>query len=309
MIALLKHADMSSSYKPALLLAIVRCVGAGKVTTHRLQLTDIAAQYLAMYWTQVIVFRLRHSARDAAQPVIVRLIRSAADALGIRKLTDMPSEAHTTLIRAIERVLPVNVLDAFHRSRPDGMAVVYDWQKSQRYIELAKGAETFIVENASALTVIATYFWARYLSGLNATPHIVEKLDPILPARSSLVRFARMLSTIGERDCFYCGEALHEKDRPATIDHFIPWTFVHEDKLWNLVLSCNRCNASKSDGLPSEELLGRLIKLNKLRATISTTKPASFMVTERAHAELTHLYGMAQDEGWPQWRRIHGFSN
>jgi 5-methylcytosine-specific restriction endonuclease McrA len=308
-IALFRHASMSSSYKPALLLAIVRCVRAEKSSGDRIELADLAAQYLALYWTQVVVFRLRHSPRDAAQPLIVQLIRGAADRHGTRKLADLPSYARETLIREIESVLPINVLAAFHRSRPAGLPLLFTWKKKQANIELASGAKTYITESATELIVIATYFWARYLSSLNATPHIVEKLEPLRSNRSSLVKYSRVLMGFGECECFYCGVTLSASNISPSVDHFIPWTFVYEDRLWNLVLSCNRCNASKSDGLPTEELLERLIHLNNIRASLTLAKPASFIVTERAHSDLIHLYRMAQDEGWPHWRRVQGISS
>ena len=97
-IALFKHASMSSSYKPALLLAIVRCVRAQKIVGDRIDLVDLAGEYLELYWTQVVVFRLRHSPRDKAQPLIVQLIRSAADRHDARKLADLPSEDRKSVV-------------------------------------------------------------------------------------------------------------------------------------------------------------------------------------------------------------------
>jgi 5-methylcytosine-specific restriction endonuclease McrA len=256
-----------------------------------------------MYWTQVIVFRLRHSPRDTAQPVIVRLIRAAAEAHGVRKLTGLPSESLNDLVRAIEKVLPVNVLAAFHNSRPKGMPNLYTWKNKQEYIKLEDGAEKFLAEHYLELIIIATYFWARYLSGLNATPHIVEKLDPVPPGRASLGKYVRELIALGEHECFYCGKLLNEPGMSAAVDHFIPWTFVHEDKLWNFVLSCSRCNSSKSDGLPNEDLLERLIVLNKIRSSSPHVKSASFIINERTPSDLIHLYRLAEDEGWPRWQR------
>jgi HNH endonuclease len=308
-IALFKHAKMSSSYKPALLLAIVRCVRAHKMCGDRIDLADLAREYLELYWTQVVVFRLRHSPRDTAQPLIVQLIRAAADGHGARKLADLPSESRETLIREIESVLPINVLAAFHSSRPAGLPVIFTWTKKEASIELASGARAYITASATELAVIATYYWARYLSSLNATPRIVEKLEPLKSNRASLVKYFRVLMGFGECDCFYCGAFFDAFNISPSVDHFIPWTFVYEDRLWNLVLSCNRCNASKSDGLPTEELLERLIRLNKVRAALPLAKPASFMVTERAQSDLVHLYRLAQDEGWPNWRGVHGNSS
>lgn len=48
------------------------------------------------------------------------------------------------------------------------------------------------------------------------------------------------------------------------VDHFIPWSYVYEDKEWNLVLSCSSCNLKKSDYLASEKCLDKIQKRNKI---------------------------------------------
>jgi CRISPR/Cas system Type II protein with McrA/HNH and RuvC-like nuclease domain len=46
------------------------------------------------------------------------------------------------------------------------------------------------------------------------------------------------------------------------IDHVIPWSFVLEDRIWNLVLSCRECNCGKSDRTPDDETLLELTRRN-----------------------------------------------
>lgn len=38
------------------------------------------------------------------------------------------------------------------------------------------------------------------------------------------------------KECFYCGRKLSPKR--IDVDHFIPWSFIKDDNLWNLVLAC-----------------------------------------------------------------------
>lgn len=51
--------------------------------------------------------------------------------------------------------------------------------------------------------------------------------------------------------CFYCGESLG--DATPHVDHLIPRSFLGHDEIWNLVLSHDSCNLSKSDNLPPED--------------------------------------------------------
>ncbi len=47
------------------------------------------------------------------------------------------------------------------------------------------------------------------------------------------------------------------------VDHFIPWSYVFEDELWNLVLTCRKCNLKKHSSLPSEKFIFKLVERNK----------------------------------------------
>lgn len=56
--------------------------------------------------------------------------------------------------------------------------------------------------------------------------------------------------------------------------HFIPWSFIKDDNLWNLVLACPTCNRRKNDKLPDEQYLDALVERNNLlmKANILDTK-------------------------------------
>ena len=291
---------MSASYKPTLLAAIVKGVEAGIDPTRSISLASLADEYARLYWSQVVVFRLRHSPRDSAPPVIVQLILEASERNRVRKLGELADSERRKLIRKIANVLPTNVLSAFHASKPESMPPLYAWDEGESVIRLTVDAVAFVHENARSLTLIANYFLARFLSKLNTVPHIVEKVERDAAKRGSLAPFAAQLRALGESACFYCDASLDVG--VSTIDHFIPWTFVFEDRLWNLVPACRVCNSSKSDRLPDEVQLQRLLLLNKLRESRLPAKAASHFRTVRGVPELQHLFKLARDEGWPNWR-------
>lgn len=299
-IALLRHAAMSASYKPTLLAAIVRCIENGADVNGTIGLSALADEYVRMYWSQVVVFRLRHSPRDGAPPVIIQRILNAAASTGVRRLTDLAERDRRKLSAEIADVLPINVLRAFHSSKPERMSRLYEWKTGQDSVTLSAVGSEFVRENAKSLTLIANYFLARFLSKLNAVPHIVEKVERETTKRASLARYAAQLRAFGESSCFYCGEALDPAS--SAIDHFIPWTFVFEDRLWNLVRSCQPCNAQKSDRLPDETMLERLLKRNKIRESLLPLETASYLRTISGEPELRHLFKLAHDEGWPTWK-------
>ena len=68
------------------------------------------------------------------------------------------------------------------------------------------------------------------------------------------------------RSCFYCGKKLQKS---IHVDHFIPWSFVKDDKIWNLVLSCAECNERKNSKIPVKNYLVKIENRNKKIQTIN----------------------------------------
>ena len=90
---------------------------------------------------------------------------------------------------------------------------------------------------------------------------VIDKLELATPKREDLSVYREILRKEFEEDtCFYCGKKLGKN---IHVDHFIPWSFVKDDKLWNFVLSCARCNERKSNKLPKQDFLIKIEQRNK----------------------------------------------
>jgi hypothetical protein len=63
--------------------------------------------------------------------------------------------------------------------------------------------------------------------------------------------------------CFYCNKEFQVgKNQPAR-DHVVPFDYVLSDELYNSVPACKICNSKKSNLLPDEEILKKVIKRNE----------------------------------------------
>ena len=103
--------------------------------------------------------------------------------------------------------------------------------------------------------------------------HLLSKLELSLPERTPLEIYRNILfSEFEECNCFYCGKKLGAK---IHVDHFIPWSFVKEDKLWNFVLSCPECNIKKSNILPPQNTIARILERNRIILNASDVKNTS----------------------------------
>jgi HNH endonuclease len=91
------------------------------------------------------------------------------------------------------------------------------------------------------------------------------------------------------------------------VDHVLPWAFVLEDKTWNLVLSCRKCNNEKRDRLTSMDAPERLCARNEQIANGGIPVNPAFHrhFAEWRLRDLTShmkgLYDQAVADNFPQW--------
>lgn len=111
----------------------------------------------------------------------------------------------------------------------------------------------------------AAWHWLQYMQRRNpATPAIASK--PFPPAkRDTLARQTKYWRAIlahperPELRCIYCGEVL-TAERFA-LDHYLPWSFVAHDQLWNLIPAPAVVNSAKSNRLPSADYFRAFVDL------------------------------------------------
>ena len=111
---------------------------------------------------------------------------------------------------------------------------------------------------------MSNYHLALLLEKFNEhgdTSKLLLKVENV-SKRSSLDPFYQVLSSFYDGRCFYCGKKINRKEQ-AHVDHFIPWSFVQSDQLWNLVIACTSCNLSKSDKLAHDDFLNTLMDRNE----------------------------------------------
>ena len=90
---------------------------------------------------------------------------------------------------------------------------------------------------------------------------MIDKIDESAKRNNLSVYRQILYEEFESKNCFYCGKPL-SSDK-MDIDHFIPWSFIKDDNLWNLVLACPSCNRKKSDKLPAGRYLADLIDRNQ----------------------------------------------
>jgi HNH endonuclease len=98
----------------------------------------------------------------------------------------------------------------------------------------------------------------------------------------------------------------HDMGSPE-VDHVLPWSFVLEDRTWNLELACRKCNNEKRDRLTSMPALETLCARNKAIADGSIDADRFFRRdfaewhTRDLSSHVKGLYDQAVADGFPRW--------
>jgi hypothetical protein len=127
----------------------------------------------------------------------------------------------------------------------------YRLDPGRRLLEVEPGWREYLREHGPMVRGWASWRWALHLQARNplalGLPH---KLFP--PAGRAVPEVARRYwRAVVERTpvrCPFSGDPL-DPDR-ATLDAFVPWAFLGDDPLWNLVPVSPRAGATKGDRFP-----------------------------------------------------------
>ena len=241
----------------------------------KLDFEEIFHNMVLRSWYPVVTYRLSFGKQDRLEPLIREIEVAYCQEF---KIPDYRIEKY------IEQELPKNrdYLDRitrFNRYVPDrflspfvDLRGVKDGQKNSLIEEAV--ARDFLGDNPPFYRITRTgielhplwlrYFkehlpilegftrWhlSKYLQKRNpGVPGIIEKLDkPRIRNLVNATKFWKMALRGMEPRCIYSGREIREET--LSIDHFLPWSFVAHDLIWNTIPTPRDVNSSKSDNLP-----------------------------------------------------------
>ncbi|WP_368244725.1 HNH endonuclease domain-containing protein [Clostridium tertium] len=133
--------------------------------------------------------------------------------------------------------------------------VLYKIIKDSNNIVMDEDWAIYMKSNYKVIKSWIYYKLSCFLQKRNPNvPAIIFKLDP--PISRSLSKSTRIwTSIIADRNVkdIYTGREFSRENYDElgvlSIDHFIPWSFVMHDEMWNLVPTFKNINSSKSDKL------------------------------------------------------------
>lgn len=259
----------------------------------------LADRFLRYYWRQECVFKIRQTYDRKRTPRAVRAIREVFG-------SHTPSSFGKLKRRDIKRAKGMILESVFGHARSKTSLVVpkfqnvrkgqrsvsvpifYEYDDDRKEIRLSPAAFEFFKRNYGVLRRAVLFEWTKFLERVNTMPRLMVKVEGSKTKRAPAGRYRELLWRHFEY-CFYCNGKL--EGSYTHVDHFIPWSYIFEDDLWNLVLACQDCNCKKSDSLAEEGFLSLLIERNSKHHSRIKELEASL-----------HYLG-AKNDGWE--RGIH----
>jgi 5-methylcytosine-specific restriction endonuclease McrA len=238
------------------------------VTNNKIETIDlsiISKAFLKYYWHQICKYKIKQNYNTEKPPLIVKIIHSIFGRRYIpESFESMPKEKIYDAEKEIQRRCFLEVIPRF-QNIPEGIniystKIFYEYDK--HFIYVKPTALRFFKENYSLLSKAIILEWAKFLEKINlGLPLLISKIERSERYRNSLDKFKLILLKHFDT-CFYCNNTLSSEKQKIHVDHFIPWSYVFEDELWNLVLSCRDCNLKKHSSLPPERFIYKLVERN-----------------------------------------------
>ncbi|MDJ0746186.1 MAG: HNH endonuclease domain-containing protein [Xenococcaceae cyanobacterium MO_167.B27] len=120
----------------------------------------------------------------------------------------------------------------------------------------------YIKKNYYIIRGWLSWEWLNYMQSKNINiPNIVNKLF-IPQQRNSLNRqtkYWKLILKYQKLKCIYSQVELNKDN--ISLDHYLPWSFVAHDQLWNLIPTTPSINSSKSNHIPSEDYFNDFVNL------------------------------------------------
>lgn len=228
---------------------------------------ELFERFAENYWNLVVKYDLRQMRKDGKsiyskvetvflneieiQPIIGTLEFCSIDECTRKKIiSKVTTECKTCVVGALYE---------------DFDGIIYSFDLKQKGLILNYCIYDFLLKYKAELEKLNYYSWARFLEQINDDSvllRVIDKLELATPRRDDLTIYREILRHEFEEDtCFYCGKKLQRK---IHVDHFIPWSFVKDDKMWNFVLSCPNCNERKNNRVPRKDYVVLIEKRNQI---------------------------------------------
>jgi 5-methylcytosine-specific restriction endonuclease McrA len=258
---LVRQSSFTTTYKFAVLRAICDLAIELPEDADAVELEALAERVLRIYWRQAVPYRVAggravslHFSNNAdSTPVILRRITELRAEQAKRNFAFPDPAQLAPHRRAVVPDLRKYVLRCL---QPKNDPFLYALER--RLIRFQPGVLATFRQFNSLIRDLVESRWARTVERWTAREvEEVRGSDALHQhlfgaERSNLRSVVKPMMELQRGLCFFSKRPLTARGADAAhVDHFIPWSWTHDDSVPNLVLSTRSQNLSKSDSLPS----------------------------------------------------------
>ncbi|ABK78487.1 HNH endonuclease [Cenarchaeum symbiosum A] len=297
--AMLDHCNKHYSY------------GSDPEMASRIPYEQLAESFLKYYWHQECLFRIKQDFHIEKMPRAVRIVRDIfehdpAASFG-RADAGCKKKAQADILKRVfghadkKTSFVVPRFQKIGGMEPRESHIFYRYSDDDQELVLYPHTYEFFAKNYGVLFRAVLLEWARFLERINTLPRLVAKIESAMVRRGSLTKYVKIFRDCSH--CFYCETELEKGG--IHVDHFIPWSYIFDDSVWNLVLSCPGCNISKRDSLAPRRFVGDLIVRNKdYRDRIRELELSLRQLeTDRKwETEINNSYKNCHESGFSTWK-------
>lgn len=284
---IIENMSNDNTYKLAWGRAIIECVLANKCngiaeSNYKVSIPfdDISRCMIKYYWNQIFFFNLKQSPYKFKEPIICKEVKSLIDVYKkINKNSIIPEwydENRITSLcpvefnKALKRVSKTLHADVCYRFKNVNGHIleIYEYKKKISEIKIDFENVLLLKQYGVIISKLLNFKWTQLLEKFNFQPKIALKVNAISDQkirRKNLSIYKNALLSLyknpNEVIDFYTDKPLKFND--ISVDHVLPWSFIYSDDIWNLVLTSKSNNSSKSNSIPSQETIDKLMKRNK----------------------------------------------
>lgn len=264
---------------------------------------DISFNIIKYYWNQTFFFDLKQSSSRAEQPLIYQKITQLIEEYQTRyrnipewfdkAILKFPKEKCDRLVKDVSNILKKDVSWRFPFVEGNKISI-YDLDLDDKTILIESVSAKEIQVFSEVLIQLLNYKWAQLLEQYNTAPRIASKVKGLSDSkikRKSLSNYKDILLKLHNNEVldFYTNEPIEQTD--ISIDHFIPWSYIYSDDIWNLVITSKKNNSAKSNRIPNKDYIEKLEERNRqLLGVLEDEKLKNELIISLEHHYVTSFY-------------------
>ncbi|GAB1545145.1 HNH endonuclease domain-containing protein [Scytonema sp. NUACC21] len=263
-----------------------------------IELREIAIEMLAIAWYPSVVFKLSFGLQDAIAKKLESLnldVDNRFLELTKNDKTFLREEINKQYVNDdLTRYVPFRLLRPFFKEIRgvkdqevnkqlkifasfffETRKPLYCFAKDDLSIIFHPEWALYIKKNYRIILAWVCWKWLEYMQKHNSNvPSLANKLFPPQGSRQQMQSqtsyWKLVIQNCEELKCIYSDQPLLVNN--FSLDHYLPWTFVAHNQLWNLVPTKREINSSKSNKLPADIYFEKFVKIQHLGLMTSYRK-------------------------------------